>query len=230
MSIKNNLNKIKERLIHEFKEIKSIWIIKEEFYILISDLNKKEKKEFNKKIKKFSEKYYVKIYPIEIADLFRNIAEYNKKILINIRDSKLLYDKVGFIKVIKINIKEGNLVGTKEFLLKRFMNIDKNFREINSKKSAIFTNIYSSVIEASQAILFAFGYDGIKEKRIINNLKKLHKKEIINKEELDFVKNTIKAYKKYEHGEKPLPSPQEFNKLINESNEFIKKARNMVYK
>ncbi|MFH1376791.1 MAG: hypothetical protein ABIH25_04090 [Candidatus Woesearchaeota archaeon] len=226
--MKNNILNIKKELIKNIKEIKSIWIINEDIYILIPDSIKKEKKEIIQKIKKITKD--IKINVLEIDELFREITDYNKKLLIDIRDGDLLYDKLGFIKSIKINIREGNIVGTKESLFRKFVNIEKNLKEIEQIKREIISNLYTSAIEASQAMMLASGLDITTQKKVPIRLKKLYKREIIDKESLNLIKEIIKAYKNFEYIKSKIPSPEILDNYIKKMDNFLIKTRNAIYK
>ncbi len=228
--MKNKLKNLKDKLVKDIKEVKSIWEFNGKFFILTSELDNTQKRIFIKKINEFSQKNNIKLHSMQIPELFKEVMEYNKDILINIKDSNLIYDGLGLIKTIKINIEKGNLFGTKEFFFRRFVNINKKFKQISSRKLDIFTNIYTAVIEASQAILFLSQYNYTTHKKVVDKLKNLNKKGVINKEDVKFVQEVIKTYKDYEHEKISMPDSERLDYFTRKSEDFIRRAKNMIYK
>jgi hypothetical protein len=92
-----------------------------------------------------------------MEEFFRGVMEYNTKLLVSIRDGRLLQDRMGVVKVVEMNIRKGLMAGTKEMLLRKFMNIRKEIGEIESVKAQVFDNVYTSCLESAQAALIMKG-------------------------------------------------------------------------
>ncbi|MDO8971172.1 MAG: hypothetical protein Q7U74_10820, partial [Saprospiraceae bacterium] len=70
---------------------------------------------------------------VMVDDFFKDLMEYNTSLLVSIRDGEIFHDALGIVKVVKINIEKGLMVGTKEILLKKLLAIQEYLREIGIK-------------------------------------------------------------------------------------------------
>jgi len=132
--------------------IKALWLHEGTLHILASD------RVSHHEISRLQARFKCqKAKVLLMEEFFRDVMEYNTKLLVSIRDGKILYDGLDVVKVIGINIRKGLMAGTKEMLLRKFMNIRKEISEIESVKSQVFENVYTSCLESAQAALIMKG-------------------------------------------------------------------------
>jgi len=149
---------------------------------------------------------------ISMEDFIKNVVEHDRKFLISIRDGEIIKDPVSILRNTKENIERGELIGTKEAILKKFLVVREHLNEIEKIKAKILDNVYSSTIEACQALLTLHGCIILTPRLIPDYLKKLPGK-IRRKISISDVSEIIKTYKDYEH-EKEFPSGKKLDKLM----------------
>mgnify|MGYP001359617620 CR=1 FL=1 len=139
---------------HDKKFIKAAWMHQDKIYILcipkhVTILTKQFSKKWN------IAKENVRIGTIE--DLVKEIIQHNTRVIISVRDGKVIYDPLKILHSLKKNIQKGLMTGTKEGILRKFMLIKDHIKEIEKIKEKLFDNIYISTIEASQTALIITG-------------------------------------------------------------------------
>lgn len=137
---------------HQAAGIKALWLHEGVLHILAADRIP------HQEITRLQARYRCQKAKILLTEeFFREVMEYNTKLLVSIRDGRLLHDSMGMVKVVEINIRKGLMAGTKEMLLRKFMNIKKEIGEIESVKAQVFDNVYTSCLESAQAALIMKG-------------------------------------------------------------------------
>ncbi|MBU1136088.1 MAG: hypothetical protein KJ559_01095 [Nanoarchaeota archaeon] len=204
---KYNIEEITLKLLKKFKkQINSILFYKNEITLIVSD----KKSE----IKKFASKLN---YPInvELAEkYFKEIIKGDKKAYSKISDSAIIYDPTHLIDPIKEMILEGEIIGTKEFFMRKFTAIDEHFRKINLVKLKVLDNIYTSVIEVSQALLIEKQNIFCTQREAIKNLKKYFvSNRKLEKKYLEIITEIITTFKDIEHKKTEMISGKEIDKL-----------------
>jgi hypothetical protein len=132
--------------------IKALWTHEGVLHILASD------RVPHQKISRLQARHKCeKAKVLLMEEFFRTVMEYNTKLLVSIRDGRILHDSLGVVKVVEMNIRKGLMAGTKEMLLRKFMSIRKEIGEIESVKSQVFENVYTSCLESAQAALIMKG-------------------------------------------------------------------------
>jgi hypothetical protein len=178
----------------------------------------------------FSKKYHIPKEKVRVGtfeDLIKEVTEHNTRVLISIRDGKIMYDPFKFLKSLKINIQKGLMTGTKEAILRKFMLIKDYIKELESIKEQVFDNIYTSTVEASQTALVLKGHNALIPRLIPDMLEKyLHRD--LEKTYIAYASEIIKTYKNYEHKKIPLPDGKKLDELARKASLFreaVKKLR-----
>jgi len=143
-------------------------------------------------------------------DLIKGIIEHDRKLLVSIRDGKIIKDRLKLISATKKNILKGEIVGTKEVIIKKLMTIKEHMSNLHEIKYRILDNIYMSVIEASQAALVMSESSSLIPRNIPQSLKKEFRR---NKIHIDYIAEIIKVFKDYEHRKIPMPSGRKIDDL-----------------
>lgn len=209
----------------EQKFIRAAWTCNHKFYILciprhIISLTKIFSKKWD------IAKENVRIGTIE--DLVKEIIHHNTRVIISVRDGKIIYDPLKLLHSLKRNIEKGLMIGTKEGILRKFMLIKDNLKEIENIKSQIFDNIYISVIEASQTALVIKGHLALIPRVIPVKLKKYLLNRGLEKSDVDNAAEIITLYKLNEHKKIPMPSGKKLDELAKKAEFFresVKKLR-----
>jgi hypothetical protein len=124
------------------------------------------------------------------------------------------------VKVIGINIKKGLMAGTKEMLLRKFMSIQREIKEIESIKSQVFENVYTSCLESAQAALIMKG-KAILTPRIVPELLKVFLLgKGLERTHIKYCDEIIWTYKSLEHKKIPPLTGEEIDKLARKGELF----------
>lgn len=215
------LEKLKIKLTPYLRSIiKASWIHNEMLYIIC----------LNKNIvaltKHFSQVYKLpedKVRVGSIEDLIKEISENNTRVLISIRDSKIIYDPFKLITSLKINIHKGLMTGTKEAILRKFLMIKDYIKEIENTKLQYLDNIYTSIIHAAQTALVLKGHAILIPRLIPEMLKEHLQDKGLEKTHINYAIEIIKIFKDYEHKKIPLPNGKKLDDLARKA-ELFKEA------
>ncbi len=207
--------------------IKSIWIHEGNLYVICVS------KHIVQLTKHFSQKYHLhdkRVHVGTIEDLIKEIINHNTRVLISIRDGRVVHDPIHLLHSLKINIQKGLLVGTKEAILKKFMLIKDYIKEIESTKEQVFDNIYVSTIEAAQTALVIKGKNNIAliPRLIPDVLRETMLGKGLEKTHIEYASEIILKYKAYEHKKCPLPEGKRLDELARKAGLFrdaVKKLR-----
>lgn len=204
--------------------VKASWVHNGMLYVIclskhISQLTDK----FSKTYKLPKEK--VRIGSLE--DLIKEIVEHNTRVLISIRDGKILYDPMSLISSLKINIEKGVMAGTKEAILRKFLLIKDHLKEIESTKYKVFDNIYTSTIEAAQTALILRGKTALIPRLIPDALKECINANSLEKSDVEAATEIIKTFKAFEHKKIPMPEGKKMDDLIKKSEIFRDSVKEM---
>ncbi len=225
--IKNKNKKIALRINfdpEEQKLIKASWLHNEMIYMLclekhITELTKKYSKRFGLAEEK------VRVGTTE--DLIKEIINHNTRVLISVRDGKIIYDPLKLLHSLKINIEKGLMTGTKEGILRKFLVIKDHLKEIENIKVQVFDNIYVSTIEASQTALILKNHFVLVPRLIPETLKRHLLRNSLEKTQINDAEEIIKTYKAYEHKKIPLPNGRRLDNLSIKSERFREAVKKM---
>lgn len=231
MFIKKRQTSMKSKLLHfkldthERKLIRAAWIYDEKLYLLCLP------KHVSVLTKKFSKKWHIteeRVHVGTIEDLVREIIKHNTRVIISVREGRVIHDPLKLIHSLKKNIQTGLMIGTKEGILRKFMLIKENIKDIEEIKEKIFDNIYLSTIEASQTALILKGHVALIPRMISVKLKQHLLDRGLERSDLNNAAEIISLYKLYEHKKVNLPPGKKLDELSKKAESFresVKKLR-----
>ena len=179
----------------------------------------------------FAKKYKIakeKVRAGTIEDLIKEIIEHNSRVLMSIREGKIIYDPLNFLASLKLNIRKGLMIGTKEAILKKFFLIKESIKEIERTKLAVFDNIYTSTLEAAQTALILKGHSTLVPRLVPKVLEKNFLGKGLEKREIDDASEIIKVFKDYEHKKISLPSGKKLDDLAKKSEFFRESIKKII--
>lgn len=223
---KVSLEKLKLKLSPYLRSIvKASWIHNNMLYVIC----------LNKYIvaltKHFSQVYNLpkdKVRVGSIEDLIKEISEHNTRVLISIRDGKIIYDPYKLLTSLRINIQKGLMTGTKEAILRKFMMIKDYLEEIENTKIQVFDNIYTATVEAAQTALILKGHAILIPRMIPEMLKKHLQGKGLEKTHVAYANEIIKTFKDYEHKKIPLPSGKTLDDLARKAELFREAVKKLA--
>lgn len=227
-NVKNRNKKISLRIIFDQEEkklIKASWIHNEMVYVLCLQ------KHIIELTKKFSKKFGLAEEKIRIGtteDLVKEIINHNTRVLISVRDGRIIYDPLKLLHSLKINIDKGLMTGTKEGILRKFLVIKDHLKEIENIKVQVFDNVYVSTVEASQTALVLKNHLILVPRLIPDTLRRYLLGKGLERSQINDAEEIINTYKAYEHKKIPLPDGKKLDDLSIKSERFretIKKMR-----
>jgi hypothetical protein len=221
-----SLKKFKIKLNPYLKSIvKAAWIHNEMLYVVC--LNKY----VSALTKNFSQTYKIpeeKVRVGTIEDLIKEITSHNTRVLISVRDGEIIYDPFKLLRSLQINIQKGLMTGTKEAILRKFMLIKDYIKEIESIKSRVFDNIYTSTLEAAQTALLLKGHAVLVPRLIPDAVARYLRGHGLERTHADYVIEIIKTFKAYEHNKIQLPAGKRLDDLAKKSEIFRGAVKHLV--
>ncbi len=205
------------------KELISVIFEKEQILLIINS----KSKEINNYCKKFKFKFKTVSFQNYIGEIIRG----DKKLYLALSKSDILYDPGRFLDPLQELIKEGRVITTKESLVNRFDSINEYFIKINVTKYKVLDNIYTAVIDLSQALLIEKHNIYCTQKETIKYLEKYFvKTSIISKSDYNNVKEIIILFKDIEHKKKEMISGKELDALQKKADSYKEKVVGLLEK
>jgi len=193
--------------------IKIIWVlppIKDEneynLYLLVDDVNRVSKEfgaELDRIIDKISKKEHIKI-SLNIYDFeyfWSSIKKYSPMFMFQIRIGICIYDPTGLFSSVKKLLNKGKFPGTEEFayVLTKVIIHQLEYVEYHYA-SEVLNEIFSSVINASQASLALIGEKIPKPKEVAFALKEnFVKRGLLERKYPIYVNQIVSYFKAFEH-------------------------------
>lgn len=195
--------------------MKALWLHQDTLHILASD------RVFHQEITRLQKRFKAsQTRVILMEEFFRDIMEYNTKLLVSIRDGKILFDSLDMVKVIGINIRKGLMAGTREMLLRKFMAIQREIKEIESVKNQVFENVYISCLESAQAALIMKGRFILAPRIVPELLKVFLLGKGLERTHIKYCDEIIWTYKSLEHKKIPPLTGEEIDKFTKKAELF----------
>jgi len=157
-------------------------------------------------------------------ELIEEITTHDRKILLSIKEGNVKKDYLNLLSSVKKNLERGEIVGTKEALIRKFKKRDYHLENLRKTRYNILDNSYMAVVEASQALLLINGAQIISPRNLIEALKKKGKRKVSIKK----AKKVITVFKDYEHGKIKLPSGKELDKIIRYAKEYYTEVKSLI--
>jgi hypothetical protein len=197
------------------KNVKAFWLYQDTLHILVSD------KMMHQEISSLQSRFRSqKAKVLLMEQFFKDVMEYNTNLLVSIRDGKILYDSLDIVKVIGTNIRKGLMAGTKEMLLRKFMSIQREIKEIESLKSQVFENVYTSCLESAQAALIMKGRAILVPRMVPELLKVFLLGKGLERTHIKYCDEIIWTYKALEHKKISPLTGEEIDKLARKAELF----------
>jgi|GEM_PF-1950945 len=221
-----NVEKLKFKLTPYLRSIiKASWVHNGMLYVIC--LNK----HIVELTKHFSHVYKLpedKVRVGSIEDLIKEICEHNTRVLISIRDGRIIYDPYKLISSLKINIQKGLMTGTKEAILRKFLLIKDYIKEIENAKIQVLDNIYTSTVEAAQTALVLKGHAMLVPRLIPDMLKEHLQGKGLEKTHVNYATEIVRTFKDYEHKKIALPSGKKLDDLARKAELFREAVKKIV--
>ncbi len=216
-------------------QIKSIWVSENTINVLVLEVSKARFGEIAKfgadLMSRINRDYKSDLKPniLRVEDYFRDVLEGDVLTYSKIREARLLYDPSHFVSPIKRMVKTGQVMGTKEALLQKFILINQHFRAIKKLKMKVLDNIYMAVIETAQAALLARDRPIPTPKQVPLFIRKY----FVNTGVLEprFHKqceSIVRTFKDIEHEKRPVLSGKELDRFEKQAGEFIERLRELM--
>jgi hypothetical protein len=200
---------------NHLKGVKALWIHEGILYILSSE------KVPSKEISRLQTRHKAGHAKVLLTEQFlKDVMEYNTKLLVSIRDGKILFDGLDMVKVIGLNIQKGMMAGTKEMLLRKFMSIQKEIKEVERTKERAFENVYVGCLEAAQAALLMKGRVILIPKAVPQLLRMFLLGKGLESTHIKYCEEIIWTYKALEHKKIQPLTGREMDKLSHKAEIF----------
>jgi len=145
-----------------------------------------------------------------------------------IRDGIPLYDRGTFVPW-KLLLKMGKIKPSPESI-DMFMSMgDKTSQSVNRRLIDAMIDIYWAILTPSQALLMLYGLPPPVPKDTAKIFKEtfVDKEKLIEKKYVDILDKVVQIYKDYEHGKLNEIPGDEIDKLLKDSNEYIKRMKKL---
>ncbi len=147
------------------------------------------------------------------------------------RDAKVLYDPSGFVEPIKRILNEGRIYATKEksfALLERAKAMYKKLREKTIVD--VMSKILKIMVETSQAVLMYYGEPPLYDDALIERLRDLSKKKIINEKYILYLEDAYRMNKMIEMGDVGKIKIRDVETYIDRGMKFIEAMERLFEK
>ena len=151
-----------------------------------------------------------------MEDFIKKVEFHDREFLISIREGVIRKDPLHILKITKKNILKGEIIGTKEAILRKFLKIKVYLGEVDKIKEKILDNIYISVIESCQALLIFHKHTVLVPKLIPDYLKNLPK-DVKSSVSIMYLKELIQLYKKIEHKKAIIPPGRKLDNYMDKA-------------
>ncbi|MBN2101717.1 MAG: hypothetical protein JW716_02500 [Candidatus Aenigmarchaeota archaeon] len=227
--------------------IKSMWIFSVEdiskskdftVILLLNDLEHEYKLGDVAKTVKEAKKIALDKYEINLHAGYYKVTEYFEKIMENdldvfneLKNSIPVYDPSGFFRPLKKLLEKGEILGTKESLMRLGDGITARFRTIHSLKLNVLENLFNAVVDSGQALLISKKYPIPLQTQVPEMLETLTKNDgIIEKRYVKYCKDVISVYKDVEHEDKKDIRGWELDILSKKAGDFVQRVVEIMEK
>ncbi len=163
-----------------------------------------------------------------LTDFWESVKDAHPVMFTFIRDGVPLYDK-GTFTPWKLLLKMGKIKPSPE-AIDMFMSMgDKTENTVNRRLIDSMIDLYWGILTPSQALIMLYGLPPPTHKETPKVFKEIFKdkEKLIEKKYVDILEKTVKLFKDYEHGKLKKMSGQEIDTLIKESEEYIKRMKEL---
>jgi len=163
-----------------------------------------------------------------LTDFWEAVKDAHPVMFTFIRDGVPLYDRGTFIPW-KLLLKMGKIKPSPESI-DMFMSMgDKTEKTVDRRLIDCMIDIFWGVITPSQALLMLYGMPPPTPKETTKLFREVfqEKEKLIEKKYIDTLDKSVKLFKEYEHGKLTKIKGEEIDKLMKESEEYIKRLKQL---
>lgn len=222
--MKRDVKDICSRILTRYKkEVRVIALDRGRIMLLVSG-KRREIKSYASQLDKTVE---VKL----ISDYLGNILQWDSVTYKKLSDLDIIFDPVHFLDPLQDIIASGEVEGTKEAIMGKFLAIEGHMKKIEAIKRKVVDNLYNSSIEISQALL-------IKEHGVYSKPKdtpSLLQKRFVKKKRLEAryvetLNKIIVLSKSLEHGKIKTISGKEIDLLLRDVDSYTSRLLDLLEK
>jgi len=176
-------------------------------------------------------RYGIKLHAgyYKVTEYFEKIMENDLDIFNELKNSIPIYDSGGFFRPLKKLLEKGEILGTKESLMRLGEGITAHFKNIHSMKLNIMENLFNAVVDSGQALLISRKYPIPLQTQIPEMLSNVFAgKDELDKRYIKYCRDIIKVYKDMEHETKKDLRGWELDILTKKAEEFVKRVRELM--
>ncbi len=200
-----------------------------EYKYNVNEISNTVKEAKNIADKKFGIKLHAGYY--KVTEYFEKIMENDLDVFNELKNSIPVYDPSGFFRPLKKLLERGEILGTKESLMRLGDGITTRFRTIHSLKLNILENLFNAVVDAGQALLISKKYPIPLQTQVPDFLDSLVKKDdMIEKRYIKYCRDVIKVYKDIEHEDRKDIRGWELDILSKKAGDFVQRVREIMEK
>jgi len=194
-------------------KVKAEWSHEGKNYFIVGDKSEHNSKEGE-----------IVFTPKELID---EIVGHNRILLLSIKNGRIKKDFLHLLHSTRRNLESGEMIGTKEAILRKFKKIGYHFENIKKIKYKILDNLYMAIVESSQALFLIKGVKVTSPRNIPEKLKEVKKKFKL-KLDTDSAKEIITIFKDYEHSKISLPSGKKLDSLRFKAKKFQDEIKSLL--
>ncbi len=163
-----------------------------------------------------------------LTDFWEAVKDAHPVIFTFIRDGIPLYDRGTFIPW-KLLLKMGKIKPSPEAIDMFITSGDKTKQIVNRRLIDSMIDIYYGILNPSQALLMMYGLPPPTHKETPKIFKEIfHDKEkLIEKKYVEILEKAVKNFKEYEHGTLNEISGSEIDKLLKDTEDYIKRIKKL---
>ncbi|MBU2104361.1 MAG: nucleotidyltransferase domain-containing protein [Nanoarchaeota archaeon] len=163
-----------------------------------------------------------------LTEFWDSVKDANPVIFTFIRDGIPIYDKGTFMPW-KSLLKMGKLKPSPEAIDMFMKGAEKTKEMIERRLVDAMIDAYYGVLTPSQALIMLYGSPPPTHKETPKLMEEIfvHKEKMLRKSDVAILDKVVKEYKKYEHDTKYTISGAEIDKLIRESDNYLKRMKDL---
>lgn len=239
------LQKFQEKISEEFGDaIKASWILSIEQILETDDFTVKvlvdEEDVDTERLEKYLNQvessireetnYRIHSDTVSLPEYWRKLKGGDEGLYSELRYATTLYDPEKIFLPVKQMIEDERLEGTREAIQKEISSSIENTLLLRDRtKVQALNRIYKATVTFGQAMLVSEGFSVPVQKKVPERLREeLVEEETLEKEIYDQVRENIRYWKDYEHGEFEEITADELNELHQNAKEVSRKAEELV--
>ncbi|MEK6871482.1 MAG: nucleotidyltransferase domain-containing protein [Nanoarchaeota archaeon] len=163
-----------------------------------------------------------------LTEFWEGVKDANPIFYTFLRDGVPIYDRGGFLPW-KLLLKMGKIRPSPESI-DMFMSMGDKMQEIVKRRllDIVIGDIYYGVLTPSQALLMLYGLPPTNVRETVNEVRRIFvdKEKLLEKKYADILQDiAIKYFKGYEHGKVKEVTGKEVDKLLKDSDDYLKKLK-----